>query len=80
MLQSIDVELVIDGDDMSFTVWAELSAGGSWGWGSDEPPWFDVEIEDVRGEDNKTVSDYLWSKIVDNYEDYIVGLFEEKYL
>jgi len=79
-LQSVDVELVVDGEDMSFTVWAELSSGGSSSWGSDEPPWFDVEIEDIRGEDNKTVSDYLWGKIVDNYDEYIVGLFEEEYL
>ena len=80
MLQSIDVELDIDGEDMSFTVWAELSAGGSSSWDSDEPPWFDVEIEDIRGEDNRTVSDGLWNYITNFHDEYLMDKFEEEYL
>lgn len=79
-LQSVTFELDIDGEDTSVTVWGELTSGGSTRWGSDEPPWFDVEIEDIRYDDNSKVPDVVFNKIVDVYGEHISDTFERMYL
>ena len=43
------------------------------------PPWFDVEIYDIRWCGRK-VSDKLWDKITSRYKDITVEGFQNKYL
>jgi hypothetical protein len=65
------VELVLD-------VYATVSSGGSTSWGSDEPPWFDADIDDIRWCGRK-ISNRLWNKLFDLYEDEIDEAFQSQY-
>ena len=65
------VELVLD-------IYALISSGGSPSWGSDEPPWFDADIDDIRWCGRK-ISNRLWNKLFDLYEDEINEAFQSKY-
>jgi hypothetical protein len=78
-MEQVELEVTIKGQDMIFDVYGELDSGGSTRWGSDEPPWFDVEIDDIRWCGRK-ISNRLWNEIMKHHEDTIVELFENEYL
>jgi hypothetical protein len=80
-MQSLTLTVEIRGYTIDLEVYANLSSGGSSSWGSDEPPWFDVDITDIRNHRrNKSISTRLWDEIMKHYEDYLVEQFEYAYM
>jgi hypothetical protein len=80
MAHSGHIEFVaeIKGVELVLDVYATVSSGGSTSWGSDEPPWFDADIDDIRWCGRK-ISNRLWGKLFDLYEDEINEKFQSKY-
>lgn len=80
-MEYITMTVEVRGREFEIEVYANLDAGGSSNWGSDEPPWIDVDLQDIyNGRRGKLVSDRLYTKIVELYEDNIVAKFEEEYV
>ena len=80
MSSSITLTVELYGCEFDVDVCARLSSGGSNRWGSDEPPWFDVDIESVRGVGKKKdISNRLHDRIMDRYSDVIDSLFFDHY-
>jgi len=76
MTDNFSMEVEIRGFLFDIDVYVIVTAGGSNSYGSDEPAWFDLEIEDIRGSRrNKTVSPALFDKIVKHYESNIVDKY-----
>jgi hypothetical protein len=76
MTDNFSMEVEIRGFLFEIDVYVNVTAGGSNSYGSDEPAWFDLEIEDIRGSRrNKPVSKALFDKIVKHYEDIIVDRY-----
>jgi hypothetical protein len=76
MTDNFSMEIEIRGFLFEIDVYVEVTEGGSNSYGSDEPAWFDLEIEDIRGSRcNKPVSPALFDKIVKHYENNIVDRY-----
>jgi hypothetical protein len=75
----ISIALTYKGFDFDFEVYGTVDQGGSTSWGSDEPPWFDVELDDIYCGDKK-ISDRLYEKLMNLHEDKIREAFQAKYL
>jgi hypothetical protein len=59
-------------------IWGRVYEGGSSRWGSDEPPWTEVEINEMY--DNFTNSELSvqdWNRVIDEYGDKIDELLVE---
>jgi len=54
---------------LDLAVYGIISAGGSNGYGSDEPPWLDVEIDDVRRADGRKISKRLEHALLAEFGD-----------
>lgn len=80
-MEHIFKTVCIRGYEFEVVVYAEIHTGGSNSWGSDEPKWFSVDIQDIRGYGRKkSVSNRLYDAIIDAYDDSIVEDFEMEYL
>jgi len=76
MTDSFTMEVEIRGCLFEIEVYVDVSEGGSSSYGSDEPYWFDLEIEDIRNmRRGKSVSSGLFDKIVKHYENNIVDRY-----
>ena len=79
-MESILLTVNLYGCEFDVYVEAKLSSGGSTCWGSDEPPWFDIDIQSIYGVGKKKdVSNRLWDKIVTIYSDQIDEAFFNNY-
>jgi len=79
-MESITLTVELYGCEFEVYVYAKLSSGGSNNWGSDEPPWFSVDIDSVRGVGkSKDVSNRLHDKIMESYSDTIDEAFFDQY-
>jgi hypothetical protein len=80
-MEYITMIVEVRGREFDIEVYAKLSSGGSYSWGSDEPPWFGVDFQDIYNRRRKKlVSDRLYNKIVELYEDHIVEQFQQAYM
>lgn len=80
-MQSLSLTVEIRGYTIDLEVYANLSSGGSSSWGSDEPPWFDVDFTDMRNHRrNKSISYRLWNEVMKHHENYLVKQFEYAYM
>lgn len=80
-MEHIFMTVEVRGYEFDIVVYATIESGGSNSWGSDEPKWFSVDIQDIRGYGRKkSVSNKLYDTIIDIYEDAIVEQFEQEYL
>ena len=80
-MEYITMTVEVRGREFEIEVYAKLSAGGSSSWGSDEPPWFDVDFQDIYNRRRKkSVSNRLYDKIVELYEDDIIEKFQYAYM
>ena len=78
-MEYITMTVEVRGREFDIEVYAKVYSGGSSNWGSDEPPWIDVDIQDIyNSRRKKPVSDRLYAKIIELYEDLIVSKFEEE--
>lgn len=76
MNDNFSMEVEIRGCLFDIDVYVDVSEGGSNSYGSDEPAWFNLDIEDIRGSRrNKPVSSALFDKIVKHYENNIVDRY-----
>jgi hypothetical protein len=66
-------------DDASITIEAIVTSGGSSSYGSDEPPWFNVEIVDIYTIKGKSISDILFNHIVETHGDLIESRLADTY-
>ena len=46
-MECISMTVQVRNCEFDVDVYAKVSSGGSASWGSDEPPWFDVDIFDI---------------------------------
>jgi hypothetical protein len=67
-------------DDASITIEAIVTSGGSSSYGSDESPWFNVEIVDIYTIKGKSISDRLFNHIVETHGDFIESRLSDTYL
>jgi hypothetical protein len=59
-------------------IWGRVYEGGSTRWGSDEPPWAEVEISEIYDLfTNEELSTEDWNRIVDEYGNKIDELLIE---
>lgn len=80
-MEYITMTVEVRGREFEIEVYAKLSAGGSSSWGSDEPPWFDVDFQDIYNRRRKKpVSNRLYDAIVALYEENIVDNFQQAYM
>ena len=80
-MEYITMTVEVRGCQFDIEVYAKLSAGGSSSWGSDEPPWFEVDFQDIYNRRRKkSVSNRLYDKIVELYEDDIIEKFQYAYM
>lgn len=80
-MEYITMTVEVRGREFDIEVYAKLSSGGSSSWGSDEPPWFDVDFQDIYNRRRKkSVSNRLYDKIVELYEDDIIEKFQYAYM
>lgn len=80
-MEYITMTVEVRGREFDIEVYAKISSGGSSSWGSDEPPWFSVDFQDIYNpRRKKSVSNLLYDKIVTLYEDKIVDQFQQAYL
>lgn len=80
-MEYITMTVEVRGREFEIEVYAKLSAGGSSSWGSDEPPWFDVDFQDIYNRRRKKpVSNRLYDAIVVLYEENIVDNFQQAYM
>lgn len=76
MTDSFMMEVEIRGCLFEIEVYVDVTAGGSNSYGSDEPEWFNLEIEDIRNvRRKKSVSNRLFDEIVKHYENAFVDRF-----
>jgi hypothetical protein len=67
-------------DDAYLTIEAIVTSGGSSSYGSDEPPWFNVEIVDIFRGNGKLISDRLFNHIAETHGDLIESRLSDTYL
>jgi hypothetical protein len=67
-------------EDASITIEAIVTSGGSSSYGSDESPWFNVEIIDIFRDNGKSVSDRLFNHIAETHGDLIESRLSDTYL
>jgi hypothetical protein len=80
-MEYITMTVEVRGREIDIEVYAKISSGGSNSWGSDEPLWFSVDLNDIYGRHkHKPVSNRLYDAIVGLYEYNIIGRFEDAYL
>lgn len=80
-MEYITMTVEVRGREFEIEVYAKLSAGGSSSWGSDEPPWFYVDFQDIYNRRRKKpVSNRLYDAIVVLYEENIVDNFQQAYM
>lgn len=80
-MEYITMTVEVRGREFDIEVYAKISSGGSSSWGSDEPPWFDVDFQDIYNRRRKkSVSNRLYDKIVELYEDDIIEKFQYAYM
>jgi hypothetical protein len=80
-MEYITMTVEVRGREFDIEVYANLSSGGSCSWGSDEPPWFAVDFQDIYNRHRKKPVSYrLYNAIVELYEDSIVEKFEHAYM
>lgn len=80
-MEYITMTVEVRGREFDIEVYAKISSGGSSSWGSDEPPWFDVDFQDIYNRRrSKSVSNRLYDKIVELYEDDIIEKFQYAYM
>lgn len=78
-MEYITMTVEVRGREFDIEVYAKLETGGSSNWGSDEPPWIDVDIQSIyNSRRKKSVSDRLYAEIIELYEDLIISKFEEE--
>jgi hypothetical protein len=78
-MEYITMTVEVRGREFEIEVYAHIETGGSSNWGSDEPPWIDVDIQDIYSSRRKKhVSDRLYAEIIELYEDLIVSKFEQE--
>ena len=80
-MEYITMTVEVRGREVDIEVYANISSGGSNSYGSDEPLWFSVDLNDIYGRKRrKPVSNRLYDAIVGLYEDTIVDQFQHAYL
>jgi hypothetical protein len=67
-------------DDASITIEAIVTSGGSSSYGSDEPPWLNVETVNIFRGNGKPISDRLFNHIVEAHGDLIESRLADTYL
>ncbi len=79
-MECISMTVQVRNCEFDIDVYAKVSSGGSASWGSDEPPWFDVDIFDIYNPmRNRSVSIHLYEEIINLYENSIYNRFENEY-
>lgn len=80
-MEYITMTVEVRGREFDIEVYAYIRSGGSSSFGSDEPPWFSVDLNDIYGRHkHKPVSNRLYDEIIKLYEDNIISRFEDAYL
>lgn len=80
-MEYITMTVEVRGREIDIEVYAKISSGGSNSYGSDEPLWFSVDLNDIYGRKRtKPVSNRLYEKIIELYEDNIVDQFQQAYM
>tara|TARA_R110000868_G_scaffold12098_3_gene58591 strand:- start:371 stop:604 length:234 start_codon:yes stop_codon:yes gene_type:complete len=76
MLERVVMEVEVRGCLFEIEAVVDVSEGGSDSYGSDEPYWLDVEVQDILNpRREKSISDRLREKIIGLYEENIVDKF-----
>ena len=80
-MEYITMTVEVRGRKFDIEVFAKISSGGSNSYGSDEPAWFSVDIDDIfNPKRKKSVSNGLYDLILKHYEDHITEKFQYAYL